>query len=219
LFTAATETVADLVNSKLRSKQASWPHHLDAVSETPIEPEVNPPNTSAGPKSLPPPAPALRLQPTKLIPVKSWDVYVDDFISMVQGKSGHRQHVKIIVLTSLDEVLRQLDNQDNVHRQEPASIKKMLKGYATWAARNILLGGLLDTCAMTVQLPPHRAVCLFELLDSIAPKQRRTTVNKWQNLLGELRSMVLAIPGGKGLFSVLQEDLRANCDSARFTWY
>jgi hypothetical protein len=44
-------------------------------------------------------------------------------------------------------------------------------------------------------------------LDSIAPKQRRTSVDKWQKLLGELWSMVLAIPGGRGLFIVLQDAL------------
>jgi hypothetical protein len=77
-------------------------------------------------------------------------------------------------------------------------VKKMLKGDATWATRKVVLGWMLDMCAMMIQLPPHRVTRLFELLDSFAPKQRRTTVNKWQKLLGELRSMVLGIPGGKG---------------------
>jgi hypothetical protein len=177
LFTSATETVADLANSKLRSRQASLPHRLDVISETPIVPRLHPLLTSAVPESPPLPD-ALRCQSSKPVPVKSWDVDVDDFFGMVQGSSGHRQHVKRILLTSLDEVLRRLDDQDNVHRQEPASIKKMLKCDSTWATQNIVLGWLLDTCAMTIQLPPHRVARLFELLDSIAPKQRRTTVNK-----------------------------------------
>jgi hypothetical protein len=116
------------------------------------------------------------------------------------------------LLSSLDEVLRRVDGQDNVHRQEPVSVKKMLKGDATWATRKVILGWMLNTCAMMIQLPPHRVTNLFELLYSFAPKQRRTTVNKSQKLLGELRSMVLGIPGGKGLFSVLQEALRTKCD-------
>jgi hypothetical protein len=107
-----------------------------------------------------------------------------------------------------------LDNQDNVHRQESASVKNMLKGDSTWATRKIVLRWLLDTCAMTVQLPPHRVARLFELLDCVDPKLRHTMVNKWQKLLGELRSMVLAIPGGKGLFSVLQDALRAKCNQS-----
>jgi hypothetical protein len=53
---------------------------------------------------------------------------------------------------------------------------------------------------------------LFELLDLFAPSQHCTKVVKWQKLLGELRSMVLAIPGGKILFIILQEVLRHKCD-------
>jgi hypothetical protein len=32
-------------------------------------------------------------------------IYVDDFIGLVQGNQYHRQHVKSILLASLDEVL------------------------------------------------------------------------------------------------------------------
>jgi hypothetical protein len=103
---------------------------------------------------------------------------VDDFIGMLQGNPVHCQHVKHIFLSSLDEVLRQLDNQDNIHRQELASVKNVLKGDATWVTLNIVLGWLLDTCTITVQLTPHRVARLFEILDYIAPKQHRTTVNK-----------------------------------------
>jgi hypothetical protein len=63
---------------------------------------------------------------------------------------------------------------------------------------------------MTIQLPAHRVIQFFELLDSFAPSQRCTTVVKWQTLLGELRSMVLAVPGGRGLFSILQEVLQTS---------
>jgi hypothetical protein len=89
LFTAATETVLDLANSKLRSQHVSLPHRLDAISETPIVPEPHPLVTSAGPESLPLPS-AHRLQTSKPVPVKLWEVYVDDFVGMVQGISGHR---------------------------------------------------------------------------------------------------------------------------------
>jgi hypothetical protein len=58
------------------------------------------------------------------------------------------------------------------------SIKKMLKGDATWATRNIVLGWQLDTLAMAIQPPSHRFVWLFDLLDSFAPYQHRTMVLK-----------------------------------------
>jgi hypothetical protein len=66
----------------------------------------------------------------------------------------------------------------------------MLKGDATWATLKVVMGWMIDTIAMTIQMPAHRILRLFKILDSIAPTQRRTTVNKWQNLLGELRSVV-----------------------------
>jgi hypothetical protein len=211
LFTAATDTVVDLANTKLQSRQASMPHRLDVLSETPIIPKPHPLVSTAGPEILTLPS-GTRFHSSKPVPVKSWDVYVDDFVVMVQGNYKHQQHMKRSLLSSLEKVLRRVDGQDNVHRQDPASVKKMLKGDATWATRKVVLGWILDTCAMTIQLPPHRVTCLFVILDSFSPKQHRTTVNTWQKLLGELRSMVLGIPGGKGLFSVLQEALRTKCD-------
>jgi hypothetical protein len=144
LFTAATETVTDLANNKLQSRQASMPHRLDVLSETPIVPEPHPLVSTAGPKTLAPPS-GTRFHSSKPVPVKSWDVYVDDFVGMVQGNYKQRQHVKRSLLSSLDEVLRRVDGQDNVHRQEPASVKKMLKGDATWATRKVVLGWMLDT--------------------------------------------------------------------------
>jgi hypothetical protein len=142
-------------------------------------------------------------------------VLVDDFIGMVQGNHKHRQHVKRILLHALDSVFRKLDKKDGAHRQEPASIKKMRKGDAIWATRKVILGWTIDTLEMTVELPPHRVERIFELLDSVTPGQRRTSTNtnKWQKLVGELGSMVLAIPGGRGIFSVLQEVLKHRCDN------
>jgi hypothetical protein len=64
----------------------------------------------------------------------------------------------------------------------------------------------------TIQLPPHRLDCLQFLLSSIGRHQRRTSRRKWQQLVGELHSMVLAIPGGRGLFSQLQSVITYDSD-------
>jgi hypothetical protein len=66
---------------------------------------------------------------------------------------------------------------------------------------------------MTVELPPHRVERILELLNSVPPRQLRISTNKWQKLIGGLRYMVLAVPGGIGLFSVLQEVLKHRCDN------
>jgi hypothetical protein len=72
----------------------------------------------------------------------------------------------------------------------------------------MVLGWIVDTVAQTIELPPHRLQRLTDLLDSIPPQQKRSGVKAWQRLLGELRSMTLAIPGSRGLFSVLQHALK-----------
>jgi hypothetical protein len=113
-------------------------------------------------------------------PVNRWDVYVDDFIGMVQVNWLHHWHVKIVLLSSLDFVLRRLEAGDSEYHQEPASVKKMMDGGATWMSHTLILGWHVDTVSMTIQLP----------LDTIGLQKQRTTVIKWQNMLGELHSMV-----------------------------
>ena len=206
-FSAATETVADLANAAIASNLPQPPHRLDAVAETPPTPEL--------PISAPTPVVANRHTPGhqtrtgfRQQPLAYWDIYVDDFVGLVQGNPRRRTKVKRALLSSLDQVLRPLDPTDSPHRQEPASIKKCRKGDATWATRKVVLGWLLDTLQLTVELPPHRITRLHDILSSIKPTQRRIATKTWHKILGELRSMTLAIPGARGLFSTLQEAFR-----------
>ena len=60
---------------------------------------------------------------------------------------------------------------------------------------------------MTIELPQHRIERLQEILHSIPPTRRRISTKKWHKILGELRSMSIALPGAKGLFSQLQNAL------------
>jgi hypothetical protein len=47
----------------------------------------------------------------------------------------------------------------------------MRKGNATWANRKIILGWIVDTVRLTVELPAHQIVRLVELLDSVRVPQ------------------------------------------------
>ena len=60
---------------------------------------------------------------------------------------------------------------------------------------------------MTIALPPHRVARLKEIVHAIPRTQWRVGVDKWHKNLGELRSMALALPGARGLFSQMQEAL------------
>ena len=93
-------------------------------------------------------------------------------------------------------------------RKEPVSIKKLKKGDVSWATIKNVLGWIIDTTNMTISLPQHRVERLGAILASIPATQKRTTVKKWHKLLGELRSMSLALPGAsRNLFSHMQNTL------------
>jgi hypothetical protein len=163
IFTSATDNIADLANQDVTVCSPQLPRHLEAVAETPIPNAPSPPKTLAH----------SRLQDDEFRqPLQQWDVYVYDFIGVVQGNLKRRQRVKRALLHALDKVVRGVDELDSPHCQEPASLKKLLKGDATWATRNDVLGWVLDTIEKTLELPAHRIERLQEILDSILPTQK-----------------------------------------------
>ena len=205
-FCTATETTADLANATLAAdhkRLCALPHRLEELAES-----APPAEQSNGPQSVPNFQPLTPHGPKLLKPVQYWDVYVDDFLGLVQGGTHRRKIAKRALLHSLDRVFRPLEPLDNPHRQEPASIKKLLKGNATWTTRKIMLGWLIDTVAGTIELPPHRVARLNEILASITPSTKVIATKQWHKVLGELCSMAIALPGARGLFSLLQEAFR-----------
>lgn len=203
-FTVLTETACDLANDHLRRRGSkAFIHHpahrLETVAATPPADVV--PFNVTGVVSRE------RLRSRGCPPVASVDVYVDDFILMAQTHVQRREVLRS-ALTAIDQVFRPLEPADPEHRKEPASIKKMQKGDACWSTTKRILGWDLDTQRSTINLPAHRVARLYELLDLLKPPCKRVSVKIWHQLLGELRSMSPALPGSRGLFSILQESLR-----------
>jgi hypothetical protein len=178
----------------------------EPVPSAPPAPQPSPTITSV---PLPPTVdPTLReMQHARRI-LAQFDIYVDDYLGMVQGNADRRSRVRRVLLHAVDQIFRPLDSQDTPFRKEPVSVKKLLKGDAYWETRKIILGWILDTIAKTLELPPHRRERLQAILDEIPPSQRRTSLKKWHKVLGELRSMSIALPGSRGLFSHLQLALK-----------
>jgi hypothetical protein len=203
-FTAVTETACDLANAMLRSRPSAClqqVHRLERVAATPpADADVS--YSPGGGPDLPSP-----LHGAGRPPVSAVDVYVDDFLLMAQT-AHQRTKVLRATLRAIDKVLRPLDDSDSPHRKEPSSITKMAKGDACWSTRKRILGWDLDTEALTLHLPPRRMARLQEVLSWLLPPHKRLHVRKWHQVLGELRSMSPAVPGSRGLFSVLQEALR-----------
>ena len=70
-----------------------------------------------------------------------------------------------------------------------------------------MLGWIVESINMTIALPSHRMARLKKIVSSIPSTQHRVGVDKWHQVLGKLRSMALALPGARGLFSQMQEAL------------
>ena len=144
--------------------------------------------------------------PSQSRPLSYIDIFVDDFIGLAQDLTNERR-VRRILLHAIDDVIRPLSESDNVHRREPVSLKKLRQGDCSWSTAKLILGWVIDTVAMTIHLPSHRLERLGEILASIPATQKRTSVKKWHKVLGELRSMSLALPGARNLFSHMQHAL------------
>jgi hypothetical protein len=202
-FCAVTETAADLANRRIRRPGAP-PHRLESVADGyPEPPRLD--SNHLEPNS-PMAAPLHRtLQPASR-PVASVDVYVDDFLAIAQGSARDLRTARRHLLHAIDDVFSPLADTDEFGN-EPISVKKLRKGDASWHTLKIVLGWLVDTVRQTISLPPHRSERLLTLFQELRGR-KRVSIKRWQCFLGELRSMVLAIPGGKGLFSTLQRGFK-----------
>ena len=217
VFSTATETIADLTNARLRRRSYSPPSHpLDDLAE-----EVAPTRTGS-PTAWPTTAAAVALPverdpslPTDTRPLQYADIFVDDFVSL--GQRPFLRRVRRALLRAIDDVFRPLDDQDTPERREPVSLKKLRQGDCSWDTCKTILGWVVDTVNMTLALPPHRLERLCEILNDIPKHQKRTTVRKWHAVLGELRSMSIALPGSRNLFGRLQHALTNRPTKHRIT--
>jgi hypothetical protein len=192
-FCAITETITDLANERVRRGQLSTSrrHRLDEDADS--RPAIEPPPEWWEPTSGPP-----------MVPMANFDVYMDDFIGAAQGEKRLLEQYRRTLFEVVDSVLRPLEKSDEgTNREEPVSVKKLRKGDGAWHTRKVILGWQVDTVALTIELTATKALRLDSILD-IPRTKKHTTLRDWQKLLGELRHMSFAIPGGKHMFSVLQ---------------
>jgi hypothetical protein len=190
-FCAYTETVTDIANATVN--HTSLPKHpLEHTLHLTTLPQAR----AFTPDAL------LPLGQPSLPPLSLIDVYLDDFMAVAQPPR-HTQTMRGL-LHSIDAIF--FDTPATSLRRSIISKSKIDKGDGSWSTRKTLLGWDIDTASMTLSLPPHRQQRLADLLVNIAGR-RRVSRRKWQQLLGELRSMSLALPGAKFQFSLLQHAL------------
>ena len=218
-FCSITETIADLANARIQLGHTPQPtHRHETVANTaPPSPDWGPPAPLLTPPNDPVPAQPAHFGVATEPLLEYVDVFMDDFILLTQGPTIRQQEVRRILLECLDMVIRPLDSQDRPERKEAASIKKLLKGDGCQLELKTVLGWVLNLSHRTIQLPASRSLRLAKLLASLPHTKKRASRKLWSQVLGELRSMVLAIPGGKGLFSHLQRALKPTPGRLRLT--
>jgi hypothetical protein len=205
VFSTATESIANLVNLRLRRLAPPLPHHLDDLAKSIALPDPAPPLRGSfdqvpGNPSLP--APSTLLAYT--------DVHVDEFIADAQwshdGSSeiDNRQQVRRLLLHAVDNVFRPLLIKDSPKRRKPISLKKLHAGDCLWGTMKLVLGWIIDTVTMTITLPPHRVARLVEILNAFPATQWQTSMKRWHEMLRELRSMSVALLDSCNLFSSMQ---------------
>jgi hypothetical protein len=204
IFLTATETIADTTNAQLSLGWLPPSHPLDELAASVSAP---PHKAYWGSKSMPlfEPCPDCDPSlPTIGAPATYVDVFVDDFVGLAQK---HKQQVHCALLEAANDVFWPLSPSDPPTRQEPVSIKKLLEGDGSWSTIKLVLGWILDTESLTICLPSHCVEHLWEILDKIPPTQHQISIKKWHKVLGELRSMSLALPGLCNIFSTMQNAL------------
>jgi hypothetical protein len=134
-----------------------------------------------------------------MTPMAMHDVYIDDFLSLVQVNAIRRRQFKHSLLGAIAAIFRALDRGDDMHCQDPISDNKLRKGDGTWANNKLVLGWILDyianTITNTIDLPPHCSTRLQALLQSLPRSKSRTSTMTRHKIMGELRSMTLGFPG------------------------
>ena len=112
-----------------------------------------------------------------------------------------------MLLHTIDHVFCPLSAEDSAFRSKPVSLKQLRKGNCSWDTVKTIVGWVVETVNLTIHLPPHRIERLWEILDRIPRSQRHTSVKKWREVLEELRSMSIALPGSRNIFGRLQNAL------------
>ena len=198
-FCAATETIADLANTALQQDMKLSEHPLEEYT-------IGQDAPSDKWQPLPEEHSARRAWAEAL--QQFVDVYLDDLLGLTQGSPEQRLRVGRAILHSLDAVFRPIDAEDSSYRQTPASIKKLEKGDGRFLTRKEVLGWIIDTVRGTLELTARRHARLVTILDQFPRTRDRVSVKEWYKVLGELRSMQVALPGSGGLFGPLQAVLQ-----------
>jgi hypothetical protein len=157
----------------------------------------------------PPPAPPPHNHHRQL--ATSIDVFADDFIGAAQGTTARLNRICRILLNAMDQVFRPLSRVIAVFGMNPLLSRKCYKATQIGRLVKPMLAGsstpFLLCCLLSS--PYHPVVCrawpIFLLRFRCLKSAHQS--NGGIKILDELRSMALAIPAPRGLFSHMHKAL------------
>jgi len=186
-FCSASETARDMAQHLLTEECAVLPPH-------PLEHLCLPPDDT-----LPTITNANFTNLLKLL-----EVYVDDFIGMIQGPAKPDLiRFTRAVLHGIHKIFPPpTDNTMMDDNDEPIALKKLQQGDGLWATSKEILGWMFDGLTRCIALPATKVTKLRHELRSVS-RRRRIRVKNLQQLQGKLIHASLGIPNGKALLSPL----------------
>ena len=153
ILSTATETIADLANHCIRSNASPLAHKLNEKAEVVMSSflvqEV--PSGHINPDVLPPYDPSLS---TARVPVSCADMCADGCVALAQTNSTSK-HVQPILMRTIDDDMRPLEDTDNTSHRTPVSPQKLLKGDCSWSTVKLVLGLSINTESQTPPPPPQ----------------------------------------------------------------
>jgi hypothetical protein len=203
-FCASTETACDLANDTLQTNARYPEHPLKARAGA----SDGGPNPDPGFDTLPEcPITQSHRRRLKPKPVAYVDVFVDDFCGLGQDhKMSPLVNQRRVLMHAIDKIFRPSDTLDKACQKEPISVSKLDKQDAAWQGLKRCLGWDYAAHSKNLLVASHRHEKATASLTE-ALSQKRASLQSWQSLIGQLRSLVPGIPGSEGQFSLLQEAL------------
>lgn len=211
-FCASTETgrdVAEFLSTMPELPEHPMEHHMvgttnPATSGPP--PQPGPATTEPPPVYLPkvpdPSSDSFHLYKQQFR--KLYEVYVDDYIGLVQSPDPEvlRHHSRAL-LHAIHQIFPPVTGEDK--SDDPISYKKLvLEGEGVWDTRKEILGWIFEGINRTMELPPQKLKNLLAKIKQIL-RSGHCERKEFESLVGKFTHAVMGIPGGSALLPPLYQ--------------
>ena len=188
-FCSSSETARDVIQSLLQQQQLP-DHSFEKIMM----------------ENIPPPK---EIETNEDKSTTLLEVFVDDFIGATNTKSTQRLlHISRAMLHGIHSIFPP-PSLTSHEGGDPISEKKLNQGDGTWATTKEILGWIINGEDNTIQLPTKKSQEICTLIKQMIT-QKRSSLNKYQKLAGKLQHASYGLPGGKGLFSPIQQAMAKN---------